>query len=65
MERVHGIGLTPVDYANAPWQQKAGPTVFQSFPLDTAYFGRPQQGWMVNFRVVDPQVYPDGRDVRA
>jgi catechol 2,3-dioxygenase-like lactoylglutathione lyase family enzyme len=48
-----GIGLTPVDYGKPPWQQKAGPTVFQPFPLDTAYFGRPQQGWMVNFRVTD------------
>jgi len=33
------------------WQQAAGPTAFNAFPLDTDYFGSKQQGWMVNFRV--------------
>jgi hypothetical protein len=33
------------------WQQAAGPTAFNPFPMDTDYFGSKQQGWMVNFRV--------------
>jgi catechol 2,3-dioxygenase-like lactoylglutathione lyase family enzyme len=33
------------------WQQAAGPTAFNPFPLETDYFGSRQQGWMVNFRV--------------
>jgi len=33
------------------WQQAAGPTAFNPFPMDTEYFGSKQQGWMVNFRV--------------
>lgn len=33
------------------WQQAAGPTAFNPFPMDTNYFGSKQQGWMVNFRV--------------
>ena len=33
------------------WHQSAGPTAFAPFPNDTKYFGSPQQGWMVNFRV--------------
>jgi glyoxylase I family protein len=33
------------------WQQAAGPTAFNPFPMDTGYFGPKQQGWMVNFRV--------------
>jgi len=35
------------------WSQKAGPTVLEPFPADTDYFGRPTQGWMINFRVDD------------
>jgi predicted enzyme related to lactoylglutathione lyase len=30
-----------------------GPTVFTPFPQDPDYFGKPQQTWMVNFRVRD------------
>jgi hypothetical protein len=33
------------------WQQAAGPTAFNPFPMDSDYFGAKQQGWMVNFRV--------------
>jgi len=36
-----------------PWQQQAGPTVFTPFAQDTEYFGRPEQAWMINFRVRD------------
>lgn len=46
-----GVTLTPTDYGSEPWLQEAGPTVFQPFPGDTTYFGRPEQMWMVNFRV--------------
>jgi glyoxylase I family protein len=49
----HNLGIepTPSDYGEAVWQQAAGPTVFAPFPEDTGYFGKPQQSWMVNFRV--------------
>ena len=46
-----GVGLTPTDYQQSPWQQGAGPTVFEPFPLDTPYFGAAHQSWMLNFRV--------------
>jgi predicted enzyme related to lactoylglutathione lyase len=35
------------------WRQEAGPTVWSPFPQDTEYFGRPEQGFMVNLRVRD------------
>lgn len=45
--------LTPTSYDEPPWQQEAGPTVFNPFPADTSYFGDPARAWMVNFRVRD------------
>ena len=48
-----GVAVVPESYEQKPWRQKAGPTVFAAFPADTDYFGRPEQGWMVNFRVRD------------
>jgi glyoxylase I family protein len=50
-QRHLGIDPTPTDYKQPVWQQAAGPTVFTPFPMDTKYFGSPQQAWMVNFRV--------------
>ena len=38
---------------DATWWQDAGPTVWAPFPEDTDYFGRREQGWMINFRVTD------------
>jgi glyoxylase I family protein len=35
------------------WRQEGGVTVFAPFAQDTDYFGRPEQQWMVNFRVDD------------
>lgn len=35
------------------WHQEAGTTIFGPFAADTDYFGRPEQQWMVNFRVDD------------
>lgn len=35
------------------WSQQAGPTAWAAFPQDTAMFGRPEQQWMINFRVDD------------
>jgi len=35
------------------WWPEQGPTVFTPFPADTDYFGRPEQAWMLNFRVRD------------
>ena len=46
-----GIGRTPTDYDHQPWRQAAGVTVFEPFPVNTKYFGRPEQMFMLNFRV--------------
>lgn len=35
------------------WRQSEGPTVFAPFSKDTEYFGRKEQGFMLNFRVDD------------
>jgi glyoxylase I family protein len=48
-----GVDPTPPSYEDKPWTQQAGPTVFAPFPVDTQYFGRAQQPWMINFRVRD------------
>lgn len=39
--------------ADETWWQEEGPTVWSPFAADTDYFGRPEQSWMVNFRVRD------------
>ncbi len=41
------------DVQSSIWQQQAGPTVLSPFALDSDYFGRPDQLWMINFRVAD------------
>ena len=46
-----GITVTPPDYDHQPWQQAAGPTVFEPFPADSEAFGRADRTFMVNFRV--------------
>ena len=48
-----GISLVPTTDEQRPWHQEAGPTAFAPFKKDTTYFGRPEQGWMINFRVAD------------
>lgn len=48
-----GISLTPTSEGGSVWQQEAGPTAFTPFPETTRYFGDPNKGWMVNFRVHD------------
>src|SRR5579872_1502024 len=48
-----GISLTPTSEGGTVWQQEAGPTAFTPFPETTKYFGEPNKGWMVNFRVHD------------
>lgn len=48
-----GIPVIPTSYEEEPWRQEAGPTAFAPFMKDTEYFGRPEQSWMVNFRVAD------------
>ena len=35
------------------WRQSEGPTVFAPFSKDTSYFGREEQGFMLNFRVAN------------
>ncbi|MFK8043611.1 VOC family protein [Congregibacter sp.] len=49
------LGVTPVptSYDIQPWQQQSGSTVFAPFDENTEYFGRPEQSWMINFRVDD------------
>jgi glyoxylase I family protein len=42
-----------IDIVEAVWEQRAGPTVFHPFKADSDYFGRPEQQWMINFRVDD------------
>ena len=42
-----------IDIDEAVWWQQAGPTVFSPFRETTDYFGRPEQQWMINFRVRD------------
>ncbi|MDZ4368736.1 MAG: VOC family protein [Afipia sp.] len=41
------------DLSKAVWSQDAGYTIFGPFAEKTEYFGRPEQQWMVNFRVDD------------
>jgi glyoxylase I family protein len=45
-----------IDIVDAVWQQMGGPTVFCPFKHNTEYFGRPDQQWMINFRVADLNV---------
>jgi predicted enzyme related to lactoylglutathione lyase len=44
---------TYAEDSDEAWWQPAGPTVFAPFPADTDYFGRPEQSWMINYRVAD------------
>lgn len=48
-----GVAPVPESYGQEPWMQEAGPTVWSAFPPGTEMFGRPEQQWMVNFRVRD------------
>lgn len=48
-----GITRVPTSYDEEAWHQEAGPTVFAPFPMDTQMFGRPEQSFMLNFRVPD------------
>ena len=43
--------LVPLDYDTESWQQQAGATVFAPFEKTMDYFGKPEQQWMINFRV--------------
>lgn len=49
------LGVTPVPltYEEDAWHSESGPTVFAAFAEETEHFGRPEQQWMVNFRVRD------------
>lgn len=42
-----------IDIIDSVWHQQAGSTVFMPFKADTDYFGRPDQQWMINFRVAN------------
>jgi predicted enzyme related to lactoylglutathione lyase len=62
------LGIAPRSGGDLPWRQQAGPCVWAAFALDTDYFGRREQAWMVNFRVADldamlAQVREAGADV--
>lgn len=42
-----------IDITERVWAQNAGATVYSPFQKDTTYFGRPEQQWMICFRVED------------
>ena len=48
-----GVAPPPASYDERSWEQQQGPTVFAPFATDSNYFGRPEQQWMLNFRVRD------------
>ncbi|HEX6259637.1 MAG TPA: VOC family protein, partial [Woeseiaceae bacterium] len=48
-----GVKVVPSTYEESPWVQESGPTVFAPFASDTSYFGKPDQMWVINFRVRD------------
>ncbi|MCX4242399.1 VOC family protein [Paraliomyxa miuraensis] len=50
-EQHFGISVVPTSYDGEAWAQEAGTTVWAPFPEDTKMFGRPEQQWMINFRV--------------
>jgi catechol 2,3-dioxygenase-like lactoylglutathione lyase family enzyme len=52
-EEYLGVVAPSGNYDDEPWRQEAVPTVFAPFRQETEYFGRPEQEWMVNFRVED------------
>lgn len=52
-ERHLGIVQVPSGYDSPAWKTEAGVTIFSPFEASTSYFGKPQQSWMMNFRVGD------------
>lgn len=52
-EEMLGINPVPTEYNMPSWEQQSGETVFAPFEKNTDYFGRPEQQWMINFRVRD------------
>jgi predicted enzyme related to lactoylglutathione lyase len=48
-----GISVDPSFGGSVLRWDVAGSTVWAPFPADTGYFGRADQAWMVNFRVID------------
>ena len=42
-----------VDILDKTWVQESGQTVFAPFKMDSEYFGRAEQQWMICFRVAD------------
>lgn len=52
-ERHLGVSKVPESYEDSSWWQDEGATVFAPFRHDTEHFGRPEQAWMINFRVRD------------
>jgi predicted enzyme related to lactoylglutathione lyase len=49
------LGIETFDDAGngAPWMTAAGITVVSAHAADTEYFGKPEQQYMINFRVSD------------
>lgn len=48
-----GVAPPPSRDSDPYWWQQTGPTVWAPMPQDNEDFGRPQNMWMVNFRVDD------------
>jgi catechol 2,3-dioxygenase-like lactoylglutathione lyase family enzyme len=48
-----GVAPPPASYDERSWEQQQGATVFAPLAADGDYLGRPEQQWMLNFRVRD------------
>ena len=48
-----GVLPIPTVMGGPSWHTDAGTTAFAPFPETTKYFGKPEQAFMVNFRVRD------------
>jgi predicted enzyme related to lactoylglutathione lyase len=48
-----GIEMFDDEGNGAPWETAGGITAMSAAPQDTDSFGRPDQGFMINFRVAD------------
>lgn len=69
-QRHLGIDPVPQDYQHRPWQQSAGPTIFNPFPMETEYFGSADRPWLMNFRVRNldafvQQLSKEGNEVKV
>ncbi len=65
-----GINLSPRSFTDTPWQQEAGPTIFDPMPATGGVFKDTDKTWKINFRVRDiekiaAQLKAAGADVKV